>query len=126
MKVNKPKSTFLSGTDAPDEKDIKKALKGEKFADALSALDSAASSEAATGPTHTALSAIAAQYDLLNEENKEDALRESSEFLVKSRLNEKYQKSEKVIKDLGEYITNDPFLKNKMLSILQRLRDQQV
>lgn len=35
MKVNKPKSTFAGGVDGPDKKEIAKALKGERFADAL-------------------------------------------------------------------------------------------
>ncbi len=44
MKINKSKSPFVSGADAPDEKDIAKALKGGKFSDTLAAL---ASNEAA-------------------------------------------------------------------------------
>lgn len=119
MKVNK--SPFVSGTDAPDEKDIAKAVKGEKFANALSALDSASPADAAPNPTRAALTEIAAQYDLSNEENRQTALQESAEFLVKSRLSEEYKKSEDVIKDLGKYLTDDPFLKTKLLSVLHKL-----
>ena len=122
MKVNKPKSPYISGTDAPDEKDIAKALKGAKFAEALSALDSTVAADSAASPTQAALAEIAVQYDLSNEENRQNALRESSEFLIKSRLSEKYKESEKIVKDLSDYITDDPFLKNKLLSILQKLQ----
>lgn len=122
MKVNKSKSPFVSGADAPDEKDIAKAVKGEKFADALSALDSTA--ESAPSETRAAFTAIAGQYDLSDEENRQKAVRESAEFLVKSRLSEKYKDSEKAIKDLGKYVAEDPFLKSKLLSILQKLSDE--
>lgn len=123
MKVNK--SPFVSGADAPDEKDIAKAVKGGKFAAALSALDAAAGTNAggaATGATRAMLAEIAVQYDLSNEENQQSALRESSEFLVKSRLSDEFKKSEKIIKDLGKYVAEDPFLKAKLLSVLQKLR----
>lgn len=126
MKINKSKSPFVSGADAPDEKDIAKAVKGDKFASALSALESATAATETTNPTRAALHDIAAQYDLSNEENRESALRESAEFLVKSRLGEDYKKSEKVIKDLSKYVAEDPFLKSKLTSILQKLRDEKV
>lgn len=125
MKVNKPKSRFISGTDAPDEKDIAKAIKGGKFADALSVLESSAG-EAAPSAARSVLAEIAAQYDLSNEENRKSALSESAEFLVKSRLREEYQESEKIVKDLGKFVTEDPFLKSKLLSILQKLSDEKV
>ena len=121
MKVNKSKSPFVSGADAPDEKDIAKAVKGEKFAETLSALESVAADQTVAGATHTGLTAIAAQYDLSNEENRQSALQESAEFLVKSRLGEKYKNSEKIVKDLGKYVADDPFLKSKLLSVLQKL-----
>lgn len=125
MKVNKSKSPFESGAvdSVPDEKDIAKAVKGERFAETLSALESSAATGGASSAAQTALSAIAARYDLSNEENQQTALRESAEFLVKSRLREEYKKSEKIIDDLSQYVADDPFLKAKLLSILQRLSD---
>lgn len=121
MKVNKSKLPFVSGTDASDEKDIAKAVKGEKFAETLSALESATADQSVAGATHTGLTAIASQYDLSNEENRQSALQESAEFLVKSRLGDKYKNSEKIVKDLGKYVADDPFLKSKLLSVLQKL-----
>jgi hypothetical protein len=121
MKVNKSKSPFVSGANAPDEKDVAKAIKGGKFTEALSALESAATDGAPASRAAATLTEIAAQYDLSNEENRQAAVRESAEFLVKSRLGEQYRDSEKTIKDLGKYVAEDPFLKSKLLSILQKL-----
>lgn len=123
MKINKTKSPFVSGADAPDEKDIAKAVKGEKFAETLSALEAASASASAPSAARTALTAIASQYDLSNENEQQEALRESAEFLVKSRLNEKYKKADKVIGELSEFVAADPFLKTKLLSVLQKLSD---
>lgn len=123
MKVNKSKSPFVGGADAPTEKDIAKAVKGEKFADALSALESGSLTDAAPSATQTALRQIASQYDLSNEQNQQSALRESAEFLIKSRLKDEHKKSEKVVEDLRNFVTDDPFLKTKLLSVLQKLSD---
>lgn len=123
MKVNKTKSPFVGGADAPTEKDIAKAVKGEKFADALSALETASMTDAAPSATQTALMQIASQYDLSNEQNQQSALEESAEFLIKSRLKDEYKDSEKVVKDLRHFVTDDPFLKGKLLSVLQKLSD---
>lgn len=123
MKVNKTKSPFVGGADAPTEKEIAKAIKGEKFADALSALETASMTDAAPSATQTALTQIAAQYDLSNEQNQQSALEESAEFLIKSRLKDEYKNSEKVVKDLRSFVTDDPFLKSKLLSVLQKLSD---
>jgi len=125
MKVNKPKAPFAGEVDGAEEKKIAKALKGERFAETLSAMETAvpganASQNAARG----AMVKIALQYDLSHEESKKAALRESAELLVKSRLNEKLQNSGKAVEDLSNYISEDPYLKTKLLSILQNLRDE--
>lgn len=127
MKVNKPKSPFVSGADAPDEKDIAKAVKGEKFADALAALETGAvggSEELNT--TRAALAQIASQSDLSNDEGISSALRQSAEFFVKERLGENFKDSEqsaKTVEDLSNFVSDDPFFKTKVLSVLQKLRD---
>ena len=122
MKVNKSKSPFVGGADAPDEKDIAKAVKGGKFTEALALLDAAAATEnAAPSEASRALAAIASQYDLSDEKGRQSAVEESAEFLVKSRLGEKYGDSEKMVKDLTGHVAADPFLKSKLLSILQKL-----
>jgi hypothetical protein len=121
MKVNKTKSPFVGGADAPDEKDIAKAVKGEKFAETLSALEASAADTAAPSAARTALTAIAAQYDLSDENGQQQALLESAEFLVKSRLSEKYKQADKAIGELSEFVAADPLLKTKLLSVLQKL-----
>ncbi len=124
MKVNKSKSPFVSGTDAPDEKDIAKAIKGGNFAETFSALEAAAAENAQPSQATATLTEIAAQYDLSDEENRQSAVEESAEFLVKSRLGEKYRDSEEIIKDLTRHVADDPFLKSKLLSILQKLNSK--
>ena len=127
MKVNKPKSPYVSGTDAPDEKDIAKAVKGEKFADALAALDSnAIDGNAATDATRATLAQIASQSDLTSDDGISTALRQSAEILVKSRLSDRFKESDKgeqTVKDLTNFVSDDPFFKTKLLSVLQKLRD---
>ena len=127
MKVNKPKSPFVSGTDAPDAKDIAKAVKGGKFAETLFALASGEVSEnAALNAARETLAQIALQADLTNDESISEALRESAEFLIKSRLSETFkqtEQSDKMVKDLSDFVSDDPFVKAKLLSILQKLRD---
>lgn len=126
MKVNKPKSPYVGGADAPDAKDIAKAVKGEKFADTLSALASGeAAGDVSLNSTREVLAQIALQTDLNNDASVSAALQESAEILVKSRLSDKFkqsEQSEKIVKDLSVFVSDDPFLKTKLLSVLQKLR----
>lgn len=124
MKVNKPISPFAGGADAPTEKDIAKAVKGDKFAETLSALENAAGApDAAPNEMHAALTEIARQYNLSDERGQQQAINESADYLVKSRLNEEQKKIEKAVQDLTKYVAEDPFLKNKLLSVLRKLSD---
>lgn len=127
MKINKPKSPYIGGADAPDAKDIAKAVKGGKFADALSAItsDNPAEASAASAMRET-LAQIALQADLTNDQSLAQALQDSAEVLVKSRLSGKFKESkqsEKIVKDLSQFVSDDPFFKSKLLSVLQKLRD---
>lgn len=127
MKVNKPKSPFIGGADAPDEKDIAKAVKGEKFAETLSALSAdGPTGDASLNSTREALARIASRADLSNDGGTAEALQESAAVLVKSRLSDKFKEtaqSEKMIGELSEFVSDDPFLRSKLLSVLQKLRD---
>ena len=128
MKVNKPKSPYVGGADTPDEKDIAKVLKGEKFADALAALGA----NTLTGgdglnPTRATLAQIASQSDLTSDDGISTALQQSAEIIVKARLGEKFQESEqsaRTIKDLSSFVSDDPIFKTKLLSVLHKLRDE--
>lgn len=128
MKVNKSKSPFVSGADAPDEKDIAKAVKGGKFADALAALEAGdVSGSDELNATRATLAQIASQSDLSNDEGISSALRQSAEFFVKSRLGENFkesEQSEKTVEDLSNFVSDDPFFKTKVLSVLHKLRDE--
>lgn len=128
MKVNKSKSSFVSGADGtPDEKDIAKAVKGEKFADALDALGAGGiSGGAELNLTRATLAQIASQSDLNSDDGMASALRESAELLVKSRLGDSFKESEQsaqTVKDLSVFVSEDPFFKTKLLSVLHKLRD---
>ena len=127
MKVNKLKSPYIGGADTPDEKDIAKAIKGEKFADALAALETGdLSGGEAANPTRATLMQIAAQSDLSSDDGISAALRESAEVFVKSRLGEKFVESEdsaQAVKDLSVFVSDDPFFKTKLLSVLHKLRE---
>ena len=129
MKINKPKSPYVGGADTPDEKDIAKAIKGEKFADALASLEAGSLTGGdGTNPTHATLAQIASQSDLTSDDGINSALKESAEFFVKSRLGDKFQESEQsaqTIRDLSNFVSDDPFFKTKLLSVLHKLRDGQ-
>ena len=126
MKVNKPISPFAGGADAPTDKDIARAINGDKFAETLAALENAAGApDSAPDAARAALTEIARQYDLFDEKGQQQAIAESADFLVKSRLNEKQKKIEKGVQDLTKYVAEDPFLKNKLLSVLKKLSDTQ-
>ena len=125
MKVNKPKSPYVSGADAPDEKDIAKAVKGEKFADALAALAAGGLVDGdGINPTRATLAQIASQSDLTSDDGINSALKQSAEFFVKERLGEKFKDSEQTVSDLSNFVSDDPFFKTKMLSVLNKLREK--
>ncbi len=128
MKVNKPKSPYVGGADTPDEKDIAKAVKGEKFADALAALETGdVGGSAELNATRATLAQIASQSDLSSDEGISSALRQSAEFFVKERLGESFKDSEQsanTVADLSNFVSDDPFFKTKVLSVLQKLREK--
>ena len=54
-------------------------------------------------------------------------MRESAEFMIRSRLAEKSRDStqgQKLVASLGEYVATDPLLKPKLLSILKRIKPE--
>ena len=125
MKINKPKSPYVGGADTPDEKDIKKAVAGGKFADALAALEiNSLTGGDGTNPIHATLAQIASQSDLTSDDGINSALKQSAEFFVKARLGEKFQGSEQTVSDLSRFVSDDPFFKTKMLSVLNKLREE--
>jgi gamma-glutamyl:cysteine ligase YbdK (ATP-grasp superfamily) len=130
MKVNRPGSPLSSGAeplDPLDPKELQEAVKGERFAAALSQLDAQTTGGAGgpANPTRTALEEIAQGADLLTAEGAATAVRESARLMIRSRLHEKFRQSEQgstLVEKLSEFVASDPLLNAKLLGILQRLK----
>lgn len=140
MKVKRPGSP-LSGAaeaiDAPTSKEIQKAIKGERFADALAQLEAGITSTGAQGTsgganasgaqagTRAALAEIAAAANLSTSEGVASAVRESARFIVRGRLGESQRDTEvgeRLTEELSEYVADDPLLKSKIFRILQHIK----
>ena len=75
--------------------------------------------------TRAALARIASSADLANASQSLSAVRESARYMISSRLNKQFRKTEegeRVIEGLSEYVASDPLLKSKILSILQKVK----
>jgi hypothetical protein len=137
MKIKGPESPFQASTEPLDQQqpaDLWKVARGE-FADALSQLETAVDPSNPTGrtlpssetysETKVALREIARKANLSNVEEAATAVRESAEFMIRSRLAEKSRDStqgQKLVASLSEYVATDPLLKPKLLSILKRIK----
>jgi hypothetical protein len=130
MKVNRPGSPLSSGAEqveSLDPQELQKAVKGERFAAALSQLEAqaAAGGEGAQSPARSALARIAQQSNLSTGEGAAEAVRESARFMIRSRLHEKFRQSEQgagLVEKLSDMVASDPLLHTKLLNILQRLK----
>ena len=130
MKVNRPGSPLSSGAeplDPLDPQELQKAVKGERFAAALSQLEAQAAGGAggAKSPARAALQQIAQNANLSNSEGAATAVRESARYMVTSRLNEKFRDTEQgqsLVERLSEFVSSDPMLNSKLLSILHKLK----
>jgi len=129
MKVNRPGSPLSSGAeplDPLDPKELQRALKGERFAAALSQFEAqAAGTGGAQNPVRSALEEIARGSDLSSGEGASAAVRESARFMIRSRLQEKFRQTEQgetLVERMSEFVTADPLLNAKLLVILQRLK----
>ena len=130
MKVNRPGSPLSSGAeplDPLDPKELQEAVKGERFAAALSQLDAQTTGGAggAANPTRAALEEIAQGADLQTSGGAATAVRESARCMIRSRLHEKFRQSEQgatLVEKLSEFVASDPLLNAKLLGILQRLK----
>lgn len=130
MKVNRPGSPLSSGAEpleSLDPQELQRAVRGERFAAALSGLEAQAAGAGggAENPVRAALGQIARQSDLSNSEGAATAVRESARYMVNSRLKEKFRESEQgrdLVEKLSEFVTADPLLNSKLLAILQKLQ----
>ena len=134
MKVNRPGSPLSSGAEPVeplDPQELQNAVKGERFAAALTQLEAQAATSAAGGPSgaanpaRTALEQIASNANLSSNEGVATAVRESARYLIRSRLHEKFRNTEQastLVEKLSEYVATDPLLNSKLLFILQKLK----
>lgn len=134
MKIKSPSSPLSSGAEPLDPlspRDLRKALEGERFANALSQLEAQAGasgtgqSARAANSTRAALQQIASSSNLATGEGIASAVRESARYIIRSRLSDRFrdtEQGERLEGELSEYVANDPLLKNKLLSILQRIQ----
>ena len=130
MKINRPGSPLSSGAepvDAPDAQELQKALEGERFSAVLSQLEAQAAGGEGGAPSavRSALSRIARESNLSTGEGAADAVRESARFMIRSRLGERFRRSEQgdgLVEKLSDFVASDPLLHSKLLGILQRLK----
>jgi hypothetical protein len=133
MKINRPGDPLSGATEPLDPRDLQNLVKGERFEAVLSELeglagaqDTQAGSDAApTNGTRAALAQIARDVDLSNATQSQLAVRESARFMIRSRLSKQYRdtkEGERLIEGLSEFVTSDPLLKSKLLSILQKVK----
>lgn len=131
MKVNRPASPLSSGAEPLEQLDpqeLQQAVKDERFAAALSNLEAQAAegTGGAANPVRAGLESIAKGAALTDGEGAASAVRESARFMIRSRLHEKFRQSEqgqKVVEKVSEYVTADPLLNAKLLSILRKLKE---
>ncbi|HEX7314745.1 MAG TPA: hypothetical protein VF297_12540 [Pyrinomonadaceae bacterium] len=128
MKVNRPASPLSSGAEPLeplDPQELQQAVKGERFAAALSNLE-AQTAGGASNPVRAGLEQIARGSTLTEGEGAASAVRESARFMIRSRLHEKFRQSEqgqKLVEKMSEYVAADPLLNAKLLSILRKLKE---
>jgi hypothetical protein len=131
MKVNRPGSPLSSGAEPLeplDPQELKNAVKSERFAAALSQLETQATGgpqQAGMSGTRAALEQIAQGANLTNSEGAAGAVRESARYMIRSRLHEKFRHTEqgsRLVENLSEYVASDPLLNTKLLSLLQKLK----
>ncbi len=130
MKVNRPGSPLSSGAEPVeplDPQELQNAVKSERFAAALSQLEAqtAEGASGASSPMRSALARIAQNSNLSTGEGAADAVRESARFMIRSRLHEKFRRSERgegLVEELSDLVASDPLLHTKLLGILQRLK----
>ena len=133
MSIKKTSSPLSSGAEALEPLGGKEEVRGEKvdggfeaaLANFAGELEQAGDAAQTSSPTRSAFQEIAARTDLESKEGAFSAVRESAQFLVKSRLKENLRDSgtgQKISGELSEYIAKDPFMHRKILGILRSLK----
>ncbi|MDH3494685.1 MAG: hypothetical protein OEM82_14115 [Acidobacteriota bacterium] len=135
MSVKKTGSPFVGGSEPLEPlggKDVKRADKAEgsfetALADLEGQLEQVGQASNSGSAERSALGSIASGAHLDTPEGAFGAVKESAGFLVKSRLHDKFLKSDqgkKIAEDISDFIARDPFMHKKILGILQRLKKE--
>jgi hypothetical protein len=136
MKINRTGNPLTEAAEPLDPRDLQNLVKGERFEAVLSELEGQAGATtantvdnaAAMSSTRAALAQIANGADLANAGQSLSAVRQSARYMISSRLNKQYRKTEegeRIIEGLSEYVSSDPLLKSKILAILQKVKSAQ-
>lgn len=125
MKINNSDPIFTDNQEEPLKNELPETAQDEKLSEVAAKIVSEEAFATVSNPTKEILRQIALQFDLNVENNITLAVQQSAEYLVKSRLSKKLKnqiKTEKIVKDLGAFISDDPFLRATLLKILQNLK----
>lgn len=133
MSVKKTGAPLGSGADGIERLGAQEKLQSGKveknfeatLAEVAGQIEQTGGIEKTNNPTQIALRQIASNLNPDSPESVKSAVLKSAHFIVNSRLDENFRDSEqgkKVSADLSEYISNDPFLYQKILGVLQRLK----
>jgi hypothetical protein len=102
-------------------------VKGERFQAALDQIAAQAETpDTGANSTRATLSSIANNANLSNPDSAMAAIKEASRFMVRSRLSDKYKDSkegESAVEGLTEFISGEPSISGKFLSILKKLKE---
>lgn len=138
MKINRPglpSGEHVNPNEPLDPREQQRIEKGEPFASLISQTEEQASatgttqlkgpSTTATAGARTALAEIAGSANLSNADEAAVAVRSSARWMIWARLSEKHRSSKRgkqVIERLSEEVASDPFLKAKLLALLNRIK----
>lgn len=133
MSIKKTSSPNSHRTDSIDQFGAKEVINEGKversfeaaLAEVAGQIEKTGNTEKAENSAQVVLRQIAENLNLDSPDEAMSAVRESANFIVNSRLEEKFRDTEqgkKITSDLSEYISNDPFLYRKILGVLQKLK----
>jgi hypothetical protein len=129
MGVKVPGSPLSGGSEAiePMNQNLDELAKSTGLDAAISQLENPEGQAEVESPAKQALKQIASQANLGSPGGALAAIRESARFMIRDRLPKKFQgksKTDKMVEDLSEYVTNDPSLQRRLLAILQNLQEE--
>jgi hypothetical protein len=132
MGVKGPTSPLSSGAEQLESlgsKDVRELIKADKFEKALAELEGkpqeSGKSEQPKSASFSAMKNIASNYDLGDSESAMNAVKQSAQFMIGTRLKKDFRESnegKKMVDDLSDSVSNDPSLNRRILGILQKMK----